>query len=127
MTALPGANSISWLSCTELSAMILVYLGIEAVCRATYLLLPFALAGVLLVFAGLVPVIKPLYLFPWQGHGLAALVKPTLFFTGSNAPVTLLFLMAPVFQNAKTLQTSLDFRSRRQHRAALSGATSFIS
>lgn len=109
MTALPGADFHFVVFLYGSSAVILVYLGIEAVCRATYVILPFALAGVLLAFAGLVPVMKPLFLFPWQGHGLVSILKPSLFFTGSNTPVTLLFLMAPVFQNAKTLQASLIF------------------
>jgi spore germination protein KB len=109
MTALPGSDFHFVVFLYGASAVVLVYLGIEAICRATYLILPFALAGVLLVFAGLAPVLKPLYIFPWQGFGLAALLQPTLFLTGANAPVTLLVLMAPVFQNVKTLQTSLIF------------------
>jgi hypothetical protein len=109
LTALPYANFNTVIIGYSLPVMFIVYLGIETLCQATYVMLPFILLGMLLVFAGLTSVLKPLYLLPWQGKGLATLFRPTLFATAANIPVILLLIMAPAFQTGRTIQTALAF------------------
>lgn len=109
LTALPNVEFSKIVFFYGLSAMLLVYLGIEACSRASYLILPFAIGGLLLVFAGLTPVLRPLYLFPLLGNGLSSVISPTLFLIGSHAPVVLLIILAPAFQNPQTIQAVMLF------------------
>jgi spore germination protein KB len=109
LTALPQAEFSTIILVYGLAAMLLVYLGIEAMSRVTFLILPFAIAGLFLVFAGLSPEMRPLYIFPILGNGLPSLLKPTLLFVGGSAPTVLLMLLAPAFQNAKTVQAAIIF------------------
>jgi spore germination protein KB len=109
LTALPSADFYLVVVLYVFSAMLLVYLGIEAMARATYILMPFGIAGLLLVFAGLASQIRPLYIFPLLGNGLTALFKPSLLQFGASGPLAVLLLLAPSFQNSKTLQAALVF------------------
>ncbi len=109
LTALPQAEFNTIILVYGLAAILLVYLGIEAMTRVTFLILPFAVAGLLLVFAGLSPEMRPLYLFPLLGNGLPSLLQPTLLFVGGSAPTVLLMLLAPAFQNARTIQAAIIF------------------
>jgi spore germination protein (amino acid permease) len=109
LTALPDAEFTKIVLFYGLSVVLLVYLGIEAFSRACYLILPFALGGLLLVFSGLTPVLKPLYLFPLLGNGLASVIKPTLSLIGASAPSVLLMILAPAFQNTQTIRTVILF------------------
>ncbi|MDF2500556.1 MAG: spore germination protein [Anaerosporomusa subterranea] len=109
LTALPSANFTIIVLFYGLSVLLLVYLGIEASSRASYLILPFAIGGLLLVLAGLTPVIKPLYLFPLLGNGLPSVVSPTLFLIGAHTPLALLVILAPAFQNTQTIRATIFF------------------
>lgn len=109
LTALPSAefNNVVFVYAT--AVMLLVYLGIEAITRTIYILLPFAVTGLVLVLAGLGPILKPLYLFPLLGNGLASLVEPLLIFLGVSATTAILTVLGPVFQNTSTLKTAIIF------------------
>jgi spore germination protein KB len=109
LTALPFANFPFIVTYYAVSAGIILYAGIEAICRATYLLLPFAITGLLLVLAGLVPVCMPYYLLPWQGNGLAALEGPVINQIGLSGTLSILAVLAPAFQNARTIRTAIVF------------------
>ena len=109
LTALPHAEFAKIVLFYGLGVMLVVYLGLEAFSRASYLILPFAIGGLLLVLAGLTPVAKPLYLFPLLGNGLPSVVKPTLFLIGANAPLVLMMILAPAFQNVQTIRAAILF------------------
>lgn len=109
LTALPRADFQTIVAVYALAALLLVYLGIEAISRASYLILPFSIAGLLLVFAGLGPELRPLYLVPLLGNGLPSLFKTTVLFVGASAPTAILILLAPSFQNAATVRAALLF------------------
>ncbi len=107
LTALPFAsfeNVILWYG---LGSALLVYTGIEALCRAAYVILPFCITALTLVFALLLPIYKPMYLLPWQGKGLESIVMPAINLVGASAPLALLFVLAPAFQTIKTLRSAL--------------------
>ncbi|MDF2873583.1 MAG: spore germination protein [Sporomusa sp.] len=107
LTALPRAEFTKIVLYYGLMVMLLVYFGIEGLARASYLILPFAIGGVLLAFAGLIPVLKPLYLFPVLGNGLPSVVKPTIQLMGASVPIVLLLILAPAFQNPQTIQAAM--------------------
>ena len=69
------------------------------------MILPFAIAGLLSVFAGLTPVLKPLYLYPLLGNGVASVVEPTLQLIGASTPLLLLLVIGPAFQNQQTIRS----------------------
>ena len=107
LTALPYAafdHIILWYG---LGSALLVYAGIEALGRAAYVIMPFCVCALLLVFALLLPIYKPMYLLPWQGRGLASLVDPVIKLVGASAQLSLLFFLAPAFQTNSTLRNAL--------------------
>ncbi|SDD49419.1 hypothetical protein SPACI_024940 [Sporomusa acidovorans DSM 3132] len=109
LTALPFAafdNVILWYS---LGSALLIYAGIEALCRSAYVIMPFSITAMLLVFALLLPMYKPMYLFPWQGKGLENLARPFINLLGATAPLSLLLFLAPAFQTIKTVRSALLF------------------
>lgn len=107
LTALPNITFSMIVMIYGLSVMLLVYFGIEAVARASYLILPFAIGGLCLVLGGLVPVLKPLFLFPVLGNGLASTVTPTVFLVGAGTPLVLITLLAASFQDKQTIRAAI--------------------
>ncbi len=107
LTALPNVTFSMIVLLYGLCAMLLVYFGIEAVTRASYLILPFAIGGLFLVLGGLAPMIKPLFLFPVLGNGIAATVTPTIFLIGASTPLVLISLLASSFQDRQTIRTAI--------------------
>ncbi len=105
LTALPDAEFTNIVIAYGLIVMLLVYMGIEGLARASYLILPFAVGGVVLVFAGLGSMLKPLYLVPLLGNGLFSVVGPTFYLIGAGAPIVLLMILKPAFQSPQTMQT----------------------
>ncbi len=109
LTALPRTEFSAIVLVYGFAAIVVVYLGVEAMSRATFLILPFAVVGLFLVFAGLGPEMRHYYLFPILGNGLPSLIQTTSLFVGGSAPSALLMLLAPAFQNAKTIQAAIIF------------------
>jgi len=108
-TALPAINfqlAVGWYA---LAAALIIYFGIEAIARATYVILPFVVFGMVLVMALLEPLYKPNYLLPWQGAGLAnALIKGGIL-VGANAGSLLIAVIAKSFQNTRVLKVAALF------------------
>jgi spore germination protein KB len=106
LTALPYADfnvvSVWFLA----FAVIIVYFGLEGLARATYLLLPFIVAGILTVILLLAPFYETYRLFPWQGGGLGTALLRGLELTGANFGVIILFIFAPLFQTANTIKVA---------------------
>lgn len=109
LTALPYASFDIVILWYGLGSALLIYAGIEALCRAAYVIMPFCIIALLLVFALLLPMYKPMYLLPWQGKGIASLITPTINLLGACTQLALLFILAPAFQTVSTLRSALLF------------------
>jgi len=109
LTALPYADFPFVVACYTLSAGFILFAGIENICRATYILLPFIIGGIAMVLTGIVPLDRPYNLLPWQGNGLFSLIKPTLSLIGLSGGLSILTLLAPAFQSVKTMKGAVIF------------------
>lgn len=109
LAALPYADFSFLIACYILSAGCLLFVSIENVCRATYLLLPFMIGTLLLVWVGNLSLYRPYNLFPWQGNGLSSLIQPILMALGSSVSLFILTLLAPAFQSVKTIKGAVIF------------------
>ena len=109
LTALPYAGFPFVVACYILSAGFLLFAGIENICRATYIILPFMVLGLVLVLAGLAPLYKPYNLFPWQGNGFSSLIQPILTMIGLSGGLSVLVILAPSFQDVKSLKGAVIF------------------
>jgi spore germination protein (amino acid permease) len=104
--SLPSLNfqvAVGWYT---LGAAVIIYFGIEAIARASCVILPFSVGGILLFLLLLIPLYRPNYLLPWQGTGVAnAFIKGGVL-VGSNAGALLLTVIAKSFQNSRVLKTA---------------------
>lgn len=107
LTALPYGEFDLINACFIGSAAAIMYAGIEPICRAVYIILPFNLIGVLLLLIALIPVYRPYYLFPWQGNGLVFLIKPLLIQSGLSGTISILPILAKSFQNVRTIRAAV--------------------
>lgn len=104
-TALPQVEFqlvIVWYAVT---VGILCYLGIEALCRTGYILLPFMVGGLLLVFVMVSPFYIIYNLTPWQGNGIMTAVQSGIHGVGYNLGVLSLIFLSSAFQNTKTIKS----------------------
>ncbi|MEG6584298.1 GerAB/ArcD/ProY family transporter [Dendrosporobacter sp. 1207_IL3150] len=85
-----------------LVAGILVYLGIESLARSSYLLFPFMLVGMVLIFVLMYPLYNIYNLAPWQGNGIGAAIKAGIFTGGLNVGALVIGIFALSFQNYRT-------------------------
>lgn len=105
-TALPRAEFqfvIVWYAVT---AGILCYLGIEALCRSGYILLPFMFSGLILILVMVSPFYVVYNLTPWQGNGIMTAVQSGIYGAGYNVGVLSLVFLASAFQNEKTIKNA---------------------
>jgi len=105
-TALPRADFqlvIVWYAVT---AGVICYLGIEALCRASCILLPFMLVGLFLIFAMVSPFYIVYNLTPWQGNGIMTVVESGVHGVGYNMGVLSLVFLSSAFQNTKTIKSA---------------------
>lgn len=109
ITALPRLDFqfvIIWYTVT---IGIMCYLGIEALCRTAYIMLPMLVGGVLLVFLLVSPFYIVYNLTPWQGNGMMIVIQSAINSVGINLGVLSLVFLAPAFQSAKTIKTITIF------------------
>jgi len=109
LTALPYADFSFVVASYILSAGFILLAGIENVCRAIYILLPFIVGAIVMVLAGIAPLARPYELLPWQGNGLSSLIKPALSLIGLSGGLSVLMILAPAFQSVKTLKGTVIF------------------
>lgn len=107
MTALPELDFSIATAWYAISAAVLVYYGIEAMARASYIILPFSIFGLLLVLAMLIPEMHFFYLAPWFGTGLDQLFLNSIM--GYNAGVIVIALLAGSMQNRQVKSAALWF------------------
>lgn len=106
ITALQHANYYVVISWFLLFAGILICFTLEGIARASYLLMPFVVAGILIVIILLTPFYEPYRMLPWQGAGLGPAMERGLMVSGLNLGVILLFIFAPQFQTANTIRVA---------------------
>lgn len=106
LTALPQADFTVVIGAYAIVAGIIVYLGIEGLSRASYLILPFAVVALLAVLLLLAPFYNPYHLFPLQGNGILEALFYGASTAGANIGVFGLAIIAGSFQNRQTLQNS---------------------
>lgn len=104
LTALPQADFAVIISAYAIAAGILVYLGIEGMSRASFLILPFAVSALLAVLLLLVPFYNWYHLFPLQGNGIMKTLTYGASVAGLNIGVFGLAVIAKSFQNRKTVK-----------------------
>lgn len=104
ITALPRVEFqlvIVWYAVT---AGVLCYLGIEALTRTTYIVMPFSIAGIGLILVLLLPFYIVYNLAPWRGYSIIQSVQTGLKGAGYNLGILALIFLAPVFQNVQTIK-----------------------
>lgn len=105
-TALPHADFqlvIVWYSVT---VGIICYLGIEALCRTGYILLPFMAGGLISILVMVSPFYVIYNLTPWQGNGIMTAVQSGIHSAGYNVGVLALVFLSSAFQNIKTIKSA---------------------
>jgi len=84
-------------------------LGLEALARGTYLLLPLSVFSLLLVLLLLAPNYDTYNLAPWQGYGLIPSLKYGMQTAGINIGALILVMVAPAMQNVRTFKWASIF------------------
>lgn len=104
-TALPHVEFqlvILWYAAT---VGIMCYLGIEALCRTGYIMLPFLLGGIILIFVMVSPFYIVYNLAPWQGNGIMTAMQSGVQGVGYNLGILSLVFLSSAFQNTKTIKS----------------------
>jgi len=104
ITALPKVNFQLVIVWYALTTGIMCYLGIEALCRTGYILLPFMAGGLMLVCVMVSPFYVAYNLTPWQGNGIQVAVQSGIKGVGFNIGVLSLVFLSSAFQNGKTIK-----------------------
>lgn len=104
ITALPRVEFQFVIVWYAITVGIMCYLGIEALCRTGYIMLPMLVGGILLVFLLVSPFFIAYNLTPWQGNGLGVAIQAGINDVGFNLGVLSLVFLAPAFQSAKTIK-----------------------
>ncbi len=109
LTALPGAEFSVVIAVYGLAVGLLVYLGIEAIARSSYLLMPFIVGSMLLIFLLLSPLYNIYNLAPWLGNGIGPTVKSGMLTAGVNIGAIVAVILAVSFQSYRNLNACLVF------------------
>ena len=83
---------------------IICYLGVEALCRTGYIMLPVMVGGIILIVVMVSPFCVVYNLTPWQGNGIMTAVRSGINSVGFNLGVLSLVFLSSAFQNAKTIK-----------------------
>ena len=104
ITALPQVEFQLVIVWYALTVGIMCYMGIEALCRTGYILLPFMAGGLILVLALVSPFCVVYNLTPWQGNGIMTAVQSGIHGVAFNIGVLSVIFLSSAFQNAKTMK-----------------------
>ena len=104
ITALPQVNFQFMIIWYAVTIGIVCYLGIEALCRTGYIMLPLLVGGLLLVIALVSPFYIAYNLTPWQGNGIMTAIYSGINEAGLNLGILSLIFLASAFQNSKTIK-----------------------
>lgn len=103
LTALPYLEFSVAILFYSLVAAVILYLGIEPLARATYIVMPVIVFAVLFVVVFLYPKFIVLQLAPWQGPGLGAVFVNGAWVSGFNFGLLLLPILARSLHNVTTI------------------------
>lgn len=104
LTALPQMEFSFIISWYAFIAALGALLGLEALARGTYLLLPLSVFSLLIVLVLLAPNYDTYNLAPWQGYGLLPSLKHGIQNAGTNFGALILVIVAPAMQNVRTFK-----------------------
>lgn len=107
LTALPRIEFSYVIVLYMAVAAIITYIGLEGILRANYIITPFGVLGLLIVMLLLTPFCNVYNLLPWQGTGLDKVIPAGFLVAGAQAGVFALVILAPYFQNLKTIRTAM--------------------
>ncbi|MDR3563431.1 MAG: GerAB/ArcD/ProY family transporter [Negativicutes bacterium] len=106
LTAIPALDITIAIGWYALMAATVILVGIEPIARATYLILPFGLPGIVFLLFFLHDKFDLYNLSPWFGAGLFPVFKTGIAASGLGIGVFILPVLAPAFQNLKTIRTA---------------------
>ncbi len=109
LTALPSINFLQSLLWYVIPAVLFIYLGIEAISRTMWLLLPFISASFIIVWLCIFPYAYIYNLFPWGATGYENVIQAVITGPGADVGVMLILIFAPMFQDARYLRTGVIF------------------
>lgn len=101
---LPFEIAIGWYT---IAVITLVYIGIEPIARASYIILPLSGFVIIVVLLLLIPQYEFLYLTPWKGAGLDKVLFNGVMSSGINLGILIPIFLARSFQNTKTIKYSV--------------------
>ena len=104
ITALPALSLPGAVGWYVVGAAVVTYYSIENMARAAYLILPFAITGLLAVLALLAPFYHVYNLAPWAGLGWGNVITTGLATAGFDVGALVLIILGPSWQNARTLR-----------------------
>lgn len=107
IAALPDMNLTVALLLYTLVALFMGYLGFNGITRCSVIFMPPLIATLLGATLLLYPFYIPYQLLPWQGYGLAKCLVQSIKGVGYNVGFLAIFILAPAFQNSKTIRQSL--------------------
>ena len=106
ITALPRVDFQLVIIWYAITAGILCYLGIEALCRTGYIMIPFLIIGIIVVFILVSPFYVVYNLAPWQGNGIMLAIQTGIRDVGFNLGLLSLAFLSSAFQNTKTVKAA---------------------
>jgi len=109
LTAVPYMEFSYTILFYSVISVILLYLGIEPIARASYILTPFVLLGIVLVVGLVSPRFIGWHLLPWQGPGLASVVTSGIMVSGFNIGIFMIPIIARSFKNINTMRSAVVY------------------
>lgn len=109
LTALPYTEFILIVAAYAITAGILVYMGLEGLTRATYIILPFAVIALLVVLLLLAPFYNIYRLAPWAGNGWMSVITAGLSIAGIDIGIFALAIVRPALQDMRTIRKAAGF------------------
>lgn len=109
LTALPRTEFTYVIVIYMIVVATMTYMGLAGILRTNYAIMPFGILGLLMVLVLLIPFYNVYHLLPWQGAGLGKVITAGLLGAGAQAGVFSLVILAPFFQNLKTIRTAMLF------------------
>ncbi|MDR3562118.1 MAG: endospore germination permease [Negativicutes bacterium] len=106
LTAIPALDITIAIGWYALMAAVVIFIGIEPIARATYLVLPFAFTGLVFLLLFLHDRFDLNNLSPWLGTGLLPVIKTGIVASGLGVGVFILPVLAPAFQNLRTIRAA---------------------
>jgi spore germination protein (amino acid permease) len=109
LTSLPNMDFSVIILFYIIVVTISLYFSIEPLARLSYIVLPFALTGLLLAGATLSPDFNLLNLTPWQGGGLTTVLPVGIILSGLGMGVMIVPILARSFQDLKTMKMAVIY------------------